>query len=336
MGSSTPRSVSMICCELYPSSTPELHLHLGLGMMALAQFRVGTPREFASPLVQADGETDRCRLIMRCAHLTGVYVYDRYELSLTGSYVAAPVGPSNPKRRKTEPAADVPDASAGGSAVEGDAVVSRVNVDDFDAMRDRISAYDSAREDVIKRCRDPQKMSKQAIYAMHRGNLDGAREQLEKAKSTAAAIFDERIKDASTLRYGSYSNALEEYAEGALFLTWLDSGDIAPMDAPGLELLDPPEYIGGLVDFTGEVGRVAVMAATRRDQPKVEQALAAALTVQDALMCLGMPSKLAKKEGALRTNIKKIEHVLYELSLVKATGRNVTASVEDAPADHVE
>jgi hypothetical protein len=49
-----------------------------------------------------------------------------------------------------------------------------------------------------------------------------------------------------------------------------------------------------------------------------------------------MPSKLAKKEGALRTNIKKIEHVLYELSLVKATGRNVTASVEDAPADHVE
>jgi hypothetical protein len=45
---------------------------------------------------------------------------------------------------------------------------------------------------------------------MHRGNLDGAREQLEKAKSTAAAIFDERIKDASTLRYGSYSNALEE------------------------------------------------------------------------------------------------------------------------------
>lgn len=43
-------------------------------------------------------------------------------------------------------------------------------------------------------------------------------------------------------------------------------------------------YIGGLVDFTGEVGRVAVLAATRRDQPQVEKALAAALTVQDALM----------------------------------------------------
>ena len=43
-------------------------------------------------------------------------------------------------------------------------------------------------------------------------------------------------------------------------------------------------YVGGLVDFTGEVGRIAVMAATRRDQSQVEQALAAALTVQDALM----------------------------------------------------
>lgn len=50
----------------------------------------------------------------------------------------------------------------------------------------------------------------QAIYSMHRGNLDGARGQLEKAKAIATAIYDERVKGASTLRYGSFSNALEE------------------------------------------------------------------------------------------------------------------------------
>ena len=48
---------------------------------------------------------------------------------------------------------------------------------------------------------------------------------------------------------------------------------------------------------------------------------------------IGMPSKLAKKEGALRTNVKKMEHVLYELSLVKTTGRNMTASVDEEPRD---
>eukprot|EP00035_Acanthoeca_spectabilis_P023533 m.449761 g.449761 ORF g.449761 m.449761 type:complete len:468 (+) comp19872_c0_seq1:1017-2420(+) len=248
-----------------------------------------------------------------------------YELSLTGAYVAQPIV-SNPKRRKTAPADDPAEAAAAASDPPG-----LVTVADFDDMRERITAYDAAREDVIKRCRDAQKLSKNAIYSMHRGNLDGARGQLEKAKAIATAIYDERVKGASTLRYGSFSNALEEYAEGALFLAWLETGAIVPMNAPGLELLEPAEYIGGLVDFTGEVGRVAVLAATRRDQPQVEKALAAALTVQDALMSLGMPSKLAKKEGALRSNIKKMEHVLYELSLVKASGRNVTASVEDAP-----
>lgn len=107
---------------------------------------------------------------------------------------------------------------------------------------------------------------------------------LTQAREIAASIHSERIADAPTLRFGSFANALEEYAEGALFHAWLTSGDVVGMDAPGLELLEPSEYIGGLVDFTGEVGRVAVVAATRRDQPKVAAALAAALTVQDALM----------------------------------------------------
>ena len=43
-------------------------------------------------------------------------------------------------------------------------------------------------------------------------------------------------------------------------------------------------------------------------------------------VCLPAWSQLSKKEGALRTNVKKLEHILYELSLVKASGRKVTAS----------
>lgn len=33
--------------------------------------------------------------------------------------------------------------------------------------------------------------------------------------------------------------------------------------------------------------------------------------------------QLSKKDSELRTNVKKLEHVLYELSLIKATGRQV-------------
>lgn len=79
---------------------------------------------------------------------------NRYELSLTGAYVAQPIV-SNPKRRKTAPADDPAEAAAAASDPPG-----LVTVADFDDMRESITAYDAAREDVIKRCRDAQKLSK--------------------------------------------------------------------------------------------------------------------------------------------------------------------------------
>jgi hypothetical protein len=49
-------------------------------------------------------------------------------------------------------------------------------------------------------------------------------------------------------------------------------------------------------------------------------------------MNLGLTGKLGKKEGELNTNVKKMESVLYDLSLVKATGRKVQAeSTKDEP-----
>ena len=88
------------------------------------------------------------------------------------------------------------------------------------------------------------------------------------------------------------------------------------------------EYLGGLVDFTGEVGRWAVLKATQRNKVAVEKALAADLTVEASMILLGtaMPGKMNKKSSALRNNVKKLEHVLYELSLLKGTGKSTFSS----------
>jgi hypothetical protein len=42
--------------------------------------------------------------------------------------------------------------------------------------------------------------------------------------------------------------------------------------------------------------------------------------------------KLGKKESELQQNIKKLERVLYELSLLKATGRKVQTESADEPS----
>jgi hypothetical protein len=56
-----------------------------------------------------------------------------------------------------------------------------------------------------------------------------------------------------------------------------------------------------------------VAAAARRDDVAVRESLAADLSVQDALMRFGLPGKLGKKDDMLKTNVKKLEHVLYVL-----------------------
>jgi hypothetical protein len=113
--------------------------------------------------------------------------------------------------------------------------------------------------------------------------------------------------------------------------SWLENRTISGLDGDAFHgLIDSHDYIGGLADFTGEVGRFAVAAAAKRDTVAVRESLAADLSVQDALMRLGLPGKLGKKEEMLRTNVKKLEHVLYELSLIKASGRKVTAATTEA------
>ena len=79
------------------------------------------------------------------------------------------------------------------------------------------------------------------------------------------------MKEEPTLRGGSYSNVLEEFVEGKLFYCWLHgnggggeksddgkpAGKILMFDEINLPI-SVDEYLGGLCDLTGEIGRYAV------------------------------------------------------------------------------
>ena len=213
---------------------------------------------------------------------------------------------------------------------------------EIEQVRVRMVAFDEKRENVIKRCRDVQKLSKQSIFSLHRNQAAKARAQLAAAMAKAQSISAE-FDFASTpeLRSGSFQNAMEEWVEGRLFEAWLESHgniilspDELSAELPSPLIVTEEEYLGGLVDFTGEVGRWAVLQATYRNRAAVENALAADLTVEAALIHLGtsVPGRMGKKVGALRNNVKKLEHVLYELSLLKGTGRRTIAAEKSAPS----
>ena len=251
-----------------------------------------------------------------------------YELSITGAAVDA--GPPA-KRTKIDSSVLLPG-------------------DEIAELRKRMEHRDDLRETLIKKCRDGQKAAKQSIFAMHRGDRSNAEKLLQRCEDCITKELIPIATEEPPLRTGgSLGGVMEEYAEGKLFHAWLfgkdgkfdeaggesaaaavsASGDLLLPEEFSVELL-PEEYIGGLCDLTGEVGRYAVQRGTARDVATVKLALHTNSCVLNSMQMMEkLPRDTGKKMNALRMSVEKIERMLYEMSLSEATGRKVSTSAEN-------
>ncbi|CAN0448239.1 unnamed protein product, partial [Discosporangium mesarthrocarpum] len=76
------------------------------------------------------------------------------------------------------------------------------------AMRDWMVAFDEKREVVIKRSRDIQKWSKNAIYSLHRSNAPQADKHLRNCDKAVEELLP-LILETPELRSGSFANCME-------------------------------------------------------------------------------------------------------------------------------
>lgn len=208
-----------------------------------------------------------------------------------------------------------------------------IDMADIKAIQQRMEAFDLCREQVIKDSRDVQKLSKQAIFAIQRHNLAEAEKKLGQAKEGGRALL-RRIESYPTLRQGALSNALEEWAEAVLLFHWVSSKTIVSRGA--LEIANIAEYIGGLSDFTGEIGRIAVLRASQRDLDTVREILQADMVVQSFIAKANISAnRYGKKLDAVQVNLKKVEDIVYELVLLQRSNRvsRVKADVAMPAAD---
>jgi len=146
---------------------------------------------------------------------------------------------------------------------------SPVNAEEFAAIIKSMQEEDEQREQLIKRSRDVLKASKQAIYALQRGDVSKADALIAEGKKGATDLLASSAA-LPHLRFGALSAALEEWAEAAIFAVFLKERRIPTMAE--LEIVNRDEYLGGVMDFCGEVNRFAVLAATKRDAAAVSAA----------------------------------------------------------------
>ena len=234
-----------------------------------------------------------------------------YEMSLTDTDLDKEVQEPRAKRAKVESTSSESAEDTVNPDVNG-----LIPFADLNDIKERMDSLDKIREDVIKQCRDIQKMSKQAIFSVHRGSLADASKKLEQSKELSVKIQAIITQSGNPmLRQGAFSNSLEEWAEGALTLEWIKSKRI--ISKAELEIVNSFEYIGALSDFTGEIGRIAVAEASKRNVTDVKEILECDVAISAAIMTLNIGGKYSKKADAVSMNLKKVESIIYDLSLLK-------------------
>ncbi|KAH9261565.1 hypothetical protein BASA81_000221 [Batrachochytrium salamandrivorans] len=203
----------------------------------------------------------------------------------------------------------------------------------FADLEATLKQYDEKREVVIKRSRDIQKNAKHAIYALQRNDMAKANELLLQCEEFAKQDLLEMVINDPELRYGSFANAMEEYAEGVLFRSYCESEtSTTPMPITDFPIkITADEYLGGLMDCVGEVQRRAVLEATKGQLKQVQRAREFVDYVLGRIMLFELRNgNLRKKSDSIKWCLKRLEEVLFDLSV---SGRFTGLQQPDAPEE---
>ncbi len=181
---------------------------------------------------------------------------------------------------------------------------------DLSSIRKEFVVFEEKREQFIKKARELNTSSKKLIYAVHRGEVKkNAVDDLVKLASELIEVLDKRPK---FRQIGALSAALEEYAEAMLFYHYVMDKNIWKKPRK----LFSEIYLGALSDFTGELGRRCVFLAIDKKKEDIQKIRDLIDTILAQMMEFDFRNgELRKKSDAIKWNLKKIESILYDLSL---------------------
>ncbi|MBR9702772.1 hypothetical protein GOV10_01935, partial [Candidatus Woesearchaeota archaeon] len=127
--------------------------------------------------------------------------------------------------------------------------------------------------------------------------------------------LEKKVANNPKLKTGAFSHSCEEYAEALSFFIFLDENRLATLKEMKVTV---EEYLGGLADLTGELGRMAVVKATARDEAAVKKIKEFTEELFGQFVRLDFRNgELRRKYDSMKYNLQKMERVLYDLTLAK-------------------
>ncbi len=179
---------------------------------------------------------------------------------------------------------------------------------DFDRIRKEIEDSDIKREELIQTSREVINISKKIIYALHRNDVKDASSYLKEIERKKNALGTNVWLDTNINQV-----ALQEYAEALCYYHFVKSKKIPT--ASSLKV-DNENYLMGLCDLTGELGRKAVNEVIRKNFKQAEQIRELVDEIYGEFLKLNLRnSELRKKSDQIKWNLKKLEDIVFELKL---------------------
>jgi translin len=154
---------------------------------------------------------------------------------------------------------------------------------DLERIQADLKDYDLTREKVFEASRSATRFSGWAIVQIHRHEMKAADETLKKAKTTLTSL-DKLLDSFSEL--GSAPNvvvAYQEYTEARLLQGIVSKGKLLSQKQIGVDVLP---YLLGLLDFIGELRRMALNYLRTGEAEEAEKTLALMEAVYEDLYSL--------------------------------------------------
>ena len=178
---------------------------------------------------------------------------------------------------------------------------------EFDEIKQELARFEERRELAISANREVITLSKQIIYAIHRGDMSKGKSLLPVIKAQLAKL------PRGAVDTDMPEVAKQEYVEAATYLAFIETGCLPTRKDLGVEY---PPYLSGLCDLTGELVRKAVKDVIEQRFDSAKRIHALVDEIYGAFLEFDLRGgDLRKKSDSIKWNLKKLEDVMYDIEL---------------------
>ena len=184
-----------------------------------------------------------------------------------------------------------------------------LNKKEFGQIRHEMHNLDLKREAIIQTSREIITISKQIIYAAQRNDLKSASDAVKKIK--------ERVNKLKKIIVPTDTNisavAFQEYVEAIAFYEFVKNNILPTRASLGVSAED---YLSGMCDLTGELVRKAIYDVIHKKFDEAEKIKELVHDIYGEFLKLHLRNgELRKKSDSIKWNLKKLEEVMYDVSM---------------------